>query len=431
MTTPMAGEGEGIAVVTALQPSIARANNHCRNAINAALPIDTRIDAVMQMMFIVGAAIGCLDNQTTLGPWLLLVEELMNGMIANQGLFRGEPIGDCANFCKVLSIVEDMHIELCTAYCRASATLWSTHLHPTLMAMNNIVRGTWVSESMPAGLPTYATWRLAYDVSSLQLGAIIDASCLAATRATSWIATALSMVTLSKHQEDFDRSTLSEFVVFLALPITIAESFIRRGRLELRHFPMAQVNCSLSIDGAFRKLSHWLAQGHMSEYWENPIAIMCMHLERSSLTAEMKQTSGVGGQWNWHNVCWIGSSYATISPKLDGPHPIEDTTTLEWRLTEPELRSMLAFCCTHTLTYMFYCVLSRSLRHRAPDMGFNRHCHIPLCHSCVDGIPALSLIDENGLETAAFEDDALPTGTGNKKVQIIAPEGIELVIKQK
>ena len=64
-------------------------------------------------------------------------------------------------------------------------------------------------------------------------------------------------------------------------------------------------------------------------------------------------------------------------------------------------------------------------------MGFNRHCHIPLCHSCVDGIPALSLIDENGLETAAFEDDALPTGIGNKKVQIIAPEGIELVIKQK
>jgi len=430
MTTAMAGQG--IAATTAIQPVIADATRHCSNATNEALPIDTRIEAVMQMMFIVGAAIGCLDTPTALEPWLLLVESLMNGMIANQGLFRGDPIGDLAQYCKVLSIIEDMHIELCTAYCRASATLWNTHLHPTLMAMNNIVRGTWVAETMPAGLPTFAFKKLAFDVSSLELGDIIDASALAATRATSWIATVLSFVTLAGRQEiHFDRSALTEFAVFLALPITIAESFIRHGRLELRHFPMAQVNCCLSIDGAFRKLSHWLSQGHLSTYWEDPIAIVILHPERNQLTAEMKQASGVGGQWNWHNVCWIGSSYATISPRLAGPHPIENTQDLVWQLTNPELRSMLGLCSRHTLTYMFYCVLSRSLKHRFPDMGFNRHCHIPLCYSCIDGIPALSLIDENGGEIAGFEEEALPANIGNKKVQIIAPEGIELVIKQK
>ena len=145
----------------------------------------------------------------------------------------------------------------------------------------------------------------------------------------------------------------------------------------------------------------------------------------------MKHDSGFGGQWNWHNVCWIGSSYATISPKLAGPHPIENTQDLVWQLTAPELHSMLALYSTHTLTYMFYCVLSRSLKHRFPHIGFNRHCHIPLCFSCIEGIPTLSLIDENGGEIAAFEEEALPATIGNKKVQIIAPEGIELVIKQK
>ena len=196
-----------------------------------------------------------------------------------------------------------MMFHLCQHNCRLAGDIYQT---TCCQAMTLCV------DIGPAGFPTIAYRHLSELCNRLQIGAMLEGIALSPRNALDWTKTALRRCRIVKNAEAPNFALLALHNVFIALPMQLAADFITTGTLHLRECPLGQLKAHLSIDSAIRKLLHWLSQGHFSNFVESPIAVIAYHPHKETLTPGMKTASGVGGQKHWHNVSWIGSSYATI-----------------------------------------------------------------------------------------------------------------------
>ena len=109
----------------------------------------------------------------------------------------------------------------------------------------------------------------------------------------------------------------------VALPASLIEHALEHATLD--HLPLHQLNLFSTIDGALRKLAHWVRQDCFTpEQLEERIHILCVRLTRYALTPKLKSEDGYGGLRNFHNCSYVTQSYCLIAEL--------DTTLEDWQV---------------------------------------------------------------------------------------------------
>ena len=188
---------------------------------------------------------------------------------------------------------------------------------------------------------------------------------------------------------------LADFYVCIALPASIADS-LAAGQPTAMPFPLGQLNPTLCVEAALRKMSHWLRQDCFSEHHcREVVEVLCFRPLRAHITTELKRPSGVGGFAKFHNCSFIGFSWCLV---IDSD---QDST---FKLpTACQQTAIVLKMNRLSLTNVAGIVHNAAYVHWLPTEGWHRHCSFPLTMRQIDGIPALSLLNDD-LKKIAQQD---------------------------
>ena len=108
---------------------------------------------------------------------------------------------------------------------------------------------------------------------------------------------------------------LSEVWTWLALPVTWIQTLIDTGSVNVSALPgQGQLNFGQTPYQALIKLGHWIRQGSFSfdvVPGDTRIGMILFHPLHTRLSIDFRTGEGRGGQLNFHNVSYIGSSFLT------------------------------------------------------------------------------------------------------------------------
>ncbi|CAE7918988.1 FCPC [Symbiodinium necroappetens] len=291
---------------------------------------------------------------------------------------------------QIASTLEGLHLQCSMVHCTYSGALMDSTLPPTMLAFNCFATCQFASPGMPAGLATYLIRYVKERLVSATIGSIVNMSALVQNtwfRGEHWLQQIASQVTLTY-----------------------------KGHC---NFEDGIANPCQTLATALAKALHWYRQGHIEASAELSALFWRPTIEATS--SELKTQSGRGGQANWHNTSYIGSSYCgIISAGPDGLHTfsnveLENCFSVNLRLSAKQ-------CSIGYLQDCYSCYAGS---------GVHRHLIFPLALAGVEKVPQLATIGDRNEEEEIGQHIAPVASriaTENAQVRLTLPHGIEAIV---
>ena len=133
--------------------------------------------------------------------------------------------------------------------------------------------------------------------------------------------------------------------------------------------------------------------------------ILCFRPLMSQISTELKRPSGVGGFSRFHNCSFIGMSWCLV---IDSDRTADNGNV--FTLPDPCRQTAIVLEMLGTsLENLVGLIHNAAYAHWIPTEGWHRHCNFPLQMHQIEGIPSLSLLDDDLNEIASSD-----TGTRNE-----------------
>ena len=193
----------------------------------------------------------------------------------------------------------------------------------------------------------------------------------------------------------------------VALPASLVQRALEHATLN--HLPLQQLNWFSTIDGALRKLAHWVRQDSFSpEQLEERISILCVRFTRDVLTPALKSEDGYGGLRNFRNCSYVTQSYCLIAEL--------ETALQGWQVNSSAVIALSASVAN------FAWAISSDCSATGLAADGNRYCctrHLVVNRNLAIAYPAqLYCIDSSMAEVKTDEAGDIGTGTSATKKSI-------------
>ena len=379
---------------------------------------EAKIAAYLQLSVAIALFIADLDSSMQIA----LVVQLIESILAEIGYqAQGIALGQLK---QIASSLEGLRLQCSMVYCTFSGALMESTLPPTMLAFNCFATCNFASPGMPSGLASHLIRYVKERLVTATVGSIVNISALVQNtwfRGEHWLQQIASQVTLTHMGHcNFEEGIVPLYFV-LVLPMATIGSITQGLATDFSWLPLAQANPCQTLATALAKALHWYRQGHIEASAELSALFYRPTIEATS--SELKMQSGRGGQANWHNTSYIGSSYCgIISAGPDGLHTfsnvdLENSFSVNLRLSAKQ-------CSTGFLDCHSYCAGS----------GVHRHLIFPLALAGIEKVPQLATIEDRNEEEEIGQRivPAAPRiatdSAHNAQVRLTLPHGIEAIV---
>ncbi|CAE7454693.1 unnamed protein product [Symbiodinium sp. CCMP2456] len=203
--------------------------------------------------------------------------------------------------------------------------------------------------------------------------------------------------------------TLTDWYVCIALPSSLVES-LASSQTTLIPTPLGQLNALYTVEGALRKMAHWYRQQRFSDVQHGEIVkLLCFRPRRTMITCELKQLNGYGGFRRYNNCSFIGSSWClTIDSDYENDSGCRYCLPGDCRET-----AIILELTGLTVEKTSGLIHNSAYANWMPTEGVHRHCSYPLSAMQLEGVPQLSLLDDDCLEMPATDIGQSSEGIGS------------------